>query len=300
MEPKDFFEVFPTLVLKEKAAGYMTGTTVLRVSSTKNRHLLKIYIKSTHIIPKSIILEVQKEIEKQLFGESEIEVRIYERFELSDSYSITTVFGSYRESMEKELSESSLTLYDAFHNSRLSFSENNTVNIQIPDRFLYREKQRELEDYIEKVITDRFSMGLILNIDYYELPEGELSKENELMEIVKLMGSDVLPDDQKILIETARVIRVGFLQQNAFHKDDTYVDLDKQYRMMKIILLLFDKANAAAGRGIGVADIKATGWFEKLIKMKYDIPNDKPQMFEEYQAQLAAELDGLEAHELEP
>ena len=180
MEPKDFFEVFPTLVLKEKAAGYMTGTTVLRVSSTKNRHLLKIYIKSTHIIPKSIILEVQKEIEKQLFGESEIDVRIYERFELSDSYSITTVFESYRESMEKELSESSLTLYDAFHNSRLSFSENNTVNIQIPDRFLYREKQRELEDYIEKVITDRFGMGLILNIDYYELPEGELSKENEL------------------------------------------------------------------------------------------------------------------------
>ena len=127
-----------------------------------------------------------------------------------------------------------------------------------------------------------------------------LSKENELMEIVKLMGSDVLPDDQKILIETARVIRVGFLQQNAFHKDDTYVDLDKQYRMMKIILLLYDKANEAAGRGIGVADIKATGWFEKLIKMKYDIPNDKPEMFDEYSASLTADIDGLEAHEFEP
>ena len=127
-----------------------------------------------------------------------------------------------------------------------------------------------------------------------------LSKENELMEIVKLMGSDVLPDDQKILIETARVIRVGFLQQNAFHKDDTYVDLDKQYRMMKIILLLYDKANEAAGRGIGVADIKATGWFEKLIKMKYDIPNDKPEMFDEYSTSLTADIDGLEAHEFEP
>ena len=127
-----------------------------------------------------------------------------------------------------------------------------------------------------------------------------LSKENELMEIVKLMGADVLPDDQKILIETARVIRVGFLQQNAFHKDDTYVDLDKQYRMMNIILLLFDKANAASGRGVEVTDIKATGWFEKLIKMKYDIPNDKPQMFDEYSEQLTADIDGLEALTIEP
>ena len=115
------------------------------------------------------------------------------------------------------------------------------------------------------------------------------------MEIVKLMGADVLPDDQKILIETARVIRVGFLQQNAFHKDDTYVDLDKQYRMMKIILLLFDKANEAAGRGVDVNAVKAAGWFEKLIKMKYDIPNDKPELFDEYSAQLTAELEGLEA-----
>ncbi len=197
METKDFFEVFPTLVLKEKAAGYMTGTVVLRVSSTKNRHLLKVYIKSTHIIPKSIIFEAQREIEKQLFAGAEIDVRIYERFELSDSYSIETVFESYRESMEKELSESSLTLYDAFHNARIAFAENNTVNVQVPDRFLYREKSRELEEYIEKVITDRFGMGLILSIDYYELPEGELSKENELKvamrvkEIATRIGADI-------------------------------------------------------------------------------------------------------------
>ena len=61
-----------------------------------------------------------------------------------------------------------------------------------------------------------------------------LVEENNLMEIVKLIGADVLPDDQKLIIETARVIRVGFLQQNAFHKDDTYVPLEKQLLMMKV------------------------------------------------------------------
>lgn len=57
------------------------------------------------------------------------------------------------------------------------------------------------------------------------------------MEIVKLIGADVLPDDQKLVIETARVIRVGFLQQNAYHQDDTYVPMEKQLKMMRVILV---------------------------------------------------------------
>ena len=64
-----------------------------------------------------------------------------------------------------------------------------------------------------------------------------LNQESGLMEIVKLIGSDVLPDDQKLILEIARVIRLGFLQQNAFHKDDTCVSMEKQFFMMETILL---------------------------------------------------------------
>lgn len=106
-----------------------------------------------------------------------------------------------------------------------------------------------------------------------------LSEENKLMEIVKLIGADVLPDDQKLVIETARVIRVGFLQQNAYHKDDTYVPMDKQLRMMKAILKLYDQSREAVDRGVPFSKIAATGIFEKVIKMKYEIPNDKPKLF---------------------
>ena len=106
-----------------------------------------------------------------------------------------------------------------------------------------------------------------------------LSEENKLMEIVKLIGADVLPDDQKLVIETARVIRVGFLQQNAYHKDDTYVPMDKQLRMMKAILKLYDRSREAVDRGVPFSKIAATGIFEKVIKMKYEIPNDKPKLF---------------------
>lgn len=109
-----------------------------------------------------------------------------------------------------------------------------------------------------------------------------LQEENRLMEIVKLIGSDVLPDDQKLIIEIARIIRVGFLQQNAFHKDDTYVPLMKQKLMMQTILHLYNRAKAAVAENIPVSRIRDTGLFEKITKMKYDIPNDNLSVFDEY------------------
>ena len=114
-----------------------------------------------------------------------------------------------------------------------------------------------------------------------------LVEENSLMEIVKLMGTDVLPDDQKLLIEVARVVRVGFLQQNAYHKDDTYVPLDKQYRMMKAIIRYFELSKEALGKGVPIDDIMKNGWADKLIKIKYDIPNDKLGMLDEYERDMA-------------
>ena len=109
-----------------------------------------------------------------------------------------------------------------------------------------------------------------------------LIEENNLMEIVKLIGADVLPDDQKLVIEIARVIRVGFLQQNAFHKDDTFVPLEKQRLMMKVILMLYHKAEDAISAGKPISEIMSYGLFDKLIKMKYDIPNDELSKFDEY------------------
>lgn len=121
-----------------------------------------------------------------------------------------------------------------------------------------------------------------------------LIEENQLMEIVKLIGADVLPDEQKLIIELARVVRVGFLQQNAYHKDDTYVPLEKQKLMMDIILVLYHEAKKALSKGVSMSEIMETGFMEKVIKVKYDIPNDKPEMFDDYRKEITdtfAELD---------
>jgi len=119
-------------------------------------------------------------------------------------------------------------------------------------------------------------------VDYRNSVSALLQEENRLMEIVKLIGSDVLPDDQKLIIEIAKIIRVGFLQQNAFHKDDTYVPLEKQKRMMEVILHLYERAKAVVSANIPIKRIIEAGLFEKVTKIKYDIPNDKPEMFDEY------------------
>ena len=109
-----------------------------------------------------------------------------------------------------------------------------------------------------------------------------LHEENDLMEIVKLIGSDVLPDDQKLVIETAKVIRVGFLQQNAYHAEDTYVPLEKQLGMMKVILYLYDQCAAMIRKGHAISAILETGIFGEVVKIKYDVPNSKLEMLDDY------------------
>ena len=109
-----------------------------------------------------------------------------------------------------------------------------------------------------------------------------LAEESRLNEIVNLMGPDVLPEDQKLVMEIANVVRVGYLQQNAFHKDDTYVPLAKQLKMMDVILYLNKKCQEAVAQGKVVRAISETGIFEQLIKMKYDIPNDHIEKLDTY------------------
>ena len=119
-------------------------------------------------------------------------------------------------------------------------------------------------------------------IDYRNQLMALLNQESSLMEIVKLIGSDVLPDDQKLILEIARVIRLGFLQQNAFHPDDTCVSLEKQYKMMDIILYLYRKCRALVTMGHPISILKEDNIFEKIIAIKYDVPNDHLELFENY------------------
>ena len=113
-----------------------------------------------------------------------------------------------------------------------------------------------------------------------------LLEENKLMEIVKLIGSDVLPEDQKLVIECAKVVRLGFLQQDAYQPIDTYVPIEKQYRMMDLVLYLYDSAKKVAQQGIPISQLVSTGIFELVTRMKYNIPNDDFSLFDDYKKKI--------------
>ena len=150
----------------------------------------------------------------------------------------------------------------------------------------YSEYFNDLDPWFRENLGEYF-------IEYRNRISALLQEESSLMEIVKLIGSDVLPDDQKLVIETARVIRVGFLQQNAFHADDTYVPLEKQKLMMKTILHLHTKAKDIVAQNIPLSKILNLGLFDKLTKMKYDIPNSKPEMFDDYIKEIDEKLAAI-------
>ncbi|MEE0873645.1 MAG: V-type ATP synthase subunit A [Ruminococcus sp.] len=150
----------------------------------------------------------------------------------------------------------------------------------------YSEYFNDLDPWFRENLGEDF-------IEYRNRISALLQEESSLMEIVKLIGSDVLPDDQKLVIETARVIRVGFLQQNAFHAEDTYVPLEKQKLMMKVILHLHAKAKEIVALEIPISKITALGLFDKLTKMKYDIPNSRLDLFDDYIKEIDEKLGEL-------
>lgn len=151
----------------------------------------------------------------------------------------------------------------------------------------YSEYMDDLEPWYEENVSKEF-------IRLRKRAIQILHEENQLMEIVKLIGSDVLPDDQKLVLEIARVVRVGYLQQNAFHPDDTFVPFEKQYKMLKVISYLHEACRPLINAKIPVRSILDTGIFEEVIKIKYDVPNNNLAMLDHYPEKIDKALASVE------
>ena len=131
-------------------------------------------------------------------------------------------------------------------------------------------------------------------IDLRQEMQSILHEEAQLMEIVKLIGSDVLPEDQKLTLEIGRVVRVGYLQQNSFHPEDTYVSLEKQYKMLKVIHYLRQACIPYIQKHIPVSLMTQTGVFDEVIKMKYDVPNNNLALLDTYNEKIDAALASIQ------
>ncbi|AIC16550.1 V-type ATP synthase subunit A [Nitrososphaera viennensis] len=114
--------------------------------------------------------------------------------------------------------------------------------------------------------------------DWYELRAESyqiLQREDTLKEIVRLLGPEALPDEEKLVLEVARMIKIGILQQNSFDKIDTYCSPEKQVKLVKLMVKFFKEAQKALKAEVSLADIRAMPIIPQLLKAKFDIPEDQ-------------------------
>jgi V/A-type H+/Na+-transporting ATPase subunit A len=102
-----------------------------------------------------------------------------------------------------------------------------------------------------------------------------LQREDTLKEIVRLLGPEALPDEEKLVLEVARMIKIGILQQNSFDKVDTYCSPEKQLKLVRLLVKFYKEAQKALKEGASLADIRAMPVITSLLKAKFEIPDDQ-------------------------
>ncbi len=125
-----------------------------------------------------------------------------------------------------------------------------------------------------------------------------MQKEDTLKEIVRLLGPEALPDEEKLVLEVARMIKIGILQQNSFDKIDTYCSPQKQVKLVKLMVKFYKEAQKALKEGKSLADIRAMPIITSLLKAKFEIPDDQISRLDELDRRMSEEFKGTLSREV--
>lgn len=175
---KAFFEVFPTLKLDTGLQDLFEQVTVEKVTSTRRKDFLRVYIASDHLIHKEDVFRVEREIGKQFFPNMPIVVKFYERFSLSSQYDAEKLMDAYRESILLELREASPVEYSLFKRADIAFSQDKLL-LTLEDTVFGREKGGELARILEKIYNERCAIPVQVELAYKEKAAGRNREEDE-------------------------------------------------------------------------------------------------------------------------
>ncbi len=191
---KPFFDVFPTLKLDTGLHDLFESVAVEKVTSTKRKDFLRVYIASDHLIQKEDVFRVEREIGKQFFLNMPITVKFYEHFTLSAQYDPQKLMDAYGESILLELKESSPVEYSMFRRADISFAGERML-LTLEDTVFGREKAQELTRILEKIYNERCKIPIQVEVSYKERKAGKGHEE----------------DDYRFAIQVAEVsARAGF------------------------------------------------------------------------------------------
>ncbi|HZH38536.1 MAG TPA: V-type ATP synthase subunit A [Bacillales bacterium] len=120
-----------------------------------------------------------------------------------------------------------------------------------------------------------------------------LQREDTLKEIVRLLGPESLPDEEKLILEVARMIKIGILQQNSFDKVDTYSSPEKQLKLVKLIVNYHKEAQKALKEGITLADIRTMSIIPSILKAKFEIPDEDIAKLDQLDKQMHEQFEKI-------
>ncbi len=176
---KKFFDVFPTLKLDTGLTDLYEQVTVEKVSSTKRKDFLHVYISSDRLIQKEDVFRVEGEIKRQFFPGAPMVIKFYERFRLSAQYTPERLMDVYRESILSELRAYSPVEYNLFKNADIVFEEGDRLHMTVEDTVLGKGRAEELARILEKIYHERCGIGVEIQISYKERAEGKHHEEDE-------------------------------------------------------------------------------------------------------------------------
>ncbi|MBQ6806173.1 MAG: PolC-type DNA polymerase III [Lachnospiraceae bacterium] len=192
---KKFFDVFPTLKLDTGIGDLFEQVMVEKVSATKRKDFLRIYISSERLIQKEDVFRVEREIKKQFFPNASMTIRIYERYHLSSQYNPEKFMNIYRDSILLELREYSPIEYNLFKNADIMYPSERKVMLTVEDSVLGKGKAEELVRILDKILNERCSFAVEVGIGYKERQTGKYKEE----------------DDQKLAMQVAEIsARAGY------------------------------------------------------------------------------------------
>ena len=188
---KPFFEVFPTLQLHGAVHDILEQASVEKISATRRKDFLRIYLQSGRLIMKGDIWTAEREIKRQLFPNANMVVKIYERFNLSSQYTPEKLMDVYRDSILEELREYNHIDYNSFKSAEFSYPDSRQMTLTLEDSVLAHSREEEFTQVLQKILVERCGFDLALQVEYREARTGKYAQE----------------DEQKIRLQVAEISR---------------------------------------------------------------------------------------------
>lgn len=187
---KIFLEVFPALQLNREQKELFEKVEVERISTTAKKDILRIYTRSERLIHKENIYKMEELIKKQLFPNASMTIKLFEKYQLSGQYNPQKLMGIYRDSILLELKEYSRMEYTIFKNAKMSYPQENTILLDVPDTGFAKGKVDELIRVLEKIFAERCGIPAEFRVELVDAGESRYKKDDEIkmnLEVAAIM-----------------------------------------------------------------------------------------------------------------